>query len=224
MIQGGAAVGPQWGGPPRPPGGVTGRGQSEQGRVRLPRYILVGMAMVLLALTGCQTRLHGTELDNVPAQDFELASHQGRQVTLSEFRGRPVVLTFLYTSCPDICPLTAERLKLALNLLGGDAERVAVLAVSTDPEGDDLEAAQRFSRAHGLAERWHFLVGSRVELEPVWKAYYVAAVEQPGSPAHRVGHTDATFLIDKQGRLRSLLRADLDHAALAEDLRALLRE
>jgi protein SCO1/2 len=192
--------------------------------------VALGLLLALGLLAACQpqVRLRGTDLGGMPAQDFQLADQHGRAISLSDFRGSPVVLTFLYTTCPDVCPLTAERLRLTANLLGGDAERVAMLAVSTDPEQDTPEAAARFVAAHGLQDRMHYLVGRRAELEPVWKAYFVAAVahEEPGvhGPVRRVGHTDAVFLIDKQGRLRSLLRSDFDHAALAEDLRALLRE
>lgn len=192
---------------------------------------LLALAALLLA-TACQPRLRGTDMGGRPAADFQLLDQFGRQVALSDFRGRPVVLTFLYTSCPDVCPLTAEKLRLAAAMLGQDAARVGWLAVSTDPARDTVEAAYRFSDVHGLLERWHFLVGDRAQLEAVWKAYYIGVVSEHEAGEHRealapglrVGHTDALFLIDKQGRIRSLLRSDFDHTALADDLRALLRE
>lgn len=200
---------------------------------RAARRTMVSVPLVLLLLlAACQTKLHGTDMGKQPATDFQLVDQFGRQVALSDFRGRPLVLTFLYTACPDVCPLTAERLRLTAQLLGPDAERVGMLAVSTDPVQDSVEAAYRFSSDHGLLERWHFLIGDRGQLERVWQAYYVAAFEVDAqgvptsarSPGGRVGHTDALYLIDKQGNLRSLLRADFDHTALAQDLRALLRE
>src|SRR5690606_10483127 len=102
--------------------------------------ISLGLVLLALLLAGCQTRLSGTELDQAPAQDFRLTDQFGNQVALSDFRGRPVVLTFLYTTCPDVCPLIAERLRLTANALGDDVSRVGILAVSTDPRNDDVAA------------------------------------------------------------------------------------
>jgi protein SCO1/2 len=199
-------------------------------RARNPAVLRLAMLLTWLILMliqgGCQARLRGTDLGGQPAHDFQLTNQFGHPVALSDFRGKPIVLTFLYTNCPDICPLTAERLRLTARLLGSDASNVAMLAVSTDPVRDTVEAAYAFTAAHDMLERMHFLVGSRPELEPIWNAYYVAALEQQveGATMRRIGHTDAVIVIDKQGRMRSLLRSDFDHAALADDLRALLRE
>ena len=98
------------------------------------------------------TQLTGTDLGKKPAPNFQLTDQTGQTISLSQFKGKPVVLTFLYTHCPDICPLTAEHLHSTMVQMGSDAQKVGVLAVSTDPQGDDQTAAQNFSQAHNMSD------------------------------------------------------------------------
>src|SRR5947209_8914395 len=96
--------------------------------------------------TTSQSGLEGTDLGSQPAPDFRLTDQFGKRVSLSQFRGKPVVLTFLYTHCPDVCPLTAEKLHTTVLDLGKDASRVAVIAISMDPKGDTRGAVVNFSQ------------------------------------------------------------------------------
>src|SRR5206468_980554 len=91
-----------------------------------------------------QSNLRGTDLGGTPAPDFRLTDQFGKQVSLSQFRGKPMVLTFLFTHCPNVCPLTADKLHTTMLDLGSDAQRVAVLAVTTDPKRDTLASALAF--------------------------------------------------------------------------------
>jgi protein SCO1/2 len=207
-------------------------------RARLggPAWCGAVLALVLL-LGGCRSApaLVGTDLGGMPATDFALVDQDGQSLQLAALRGRPVVLTFLFTHCPDICPLTAGKLRRVADELGTAVSQVAFVAVSTDPEGDDAAAAQAFSAQHGLTGRWHFLLGSRAELTPVWAAYGVYAAPPPPSadPAERAAaayaaraavHTDAVYVLDKQGRQRTFLRSDFEPAALTRTLRQLIAE
>ncbi|MBX5492327.1 MAG: SCO family protein [Chloroflexi bacterium] len=199
-----------------------------------PRLALLAVLLLGL-LVGCKARVPviGTDIGGAPAPDFSLVDQNGQRVQLAALRGQPVVLTFLYTDCPDVCPLTAQKLRQTAELLGGEAERVAMLAVSVDPEHDDVAAAQAFVRVHDLEGRLHYLLGTRQELSAVWAAYYIHAAPPPpdADPATRAAyarqrgvHTDATYILDKQGQLRFLVRSDFDPAALAATLHGLLRE
>ncbi len=176
-----------------------------------------------LVLASCaRPALVGTDLGAGPAPDFTLVDgSSGRSVTLSSLRGGAVALAFLYTSCPDVCPLTAERFRAAQRSLGADASRVTFVAVSVDPEHDTPEATRAFSVAHGLSERWYYLVGPRAALQAVWSAYGVGVVPT-GTPI--VEHNDAIFVIDRRGRERVLMHSDQSADELAGNLRALLRE
>jgi len=163
--------------------------------------------------------LQGTSLGNTPAPDFRLTDQFGKRVALSQFRGKPVVLTFLYTNCPDQCPLTAEKLHMTMQALGKDAQNVAVIAISTDPKRDTVEAALKFSQAHTMQDYWHYLIGSRDVLSPVWASYNVSA--KPDQQA--VNHSLGLYIIDKQGHERIFLGSDFTPSQLAQDLQQLLK-
>ena len=93
------------------------------------------------------SNLQGTNLGSTPAPDFLLKDQSGNAISLSQFKGKPVVLTFLYTHCPDVCPLTAEKIHTTMQSLGSNAQHIAVIAVSMDPKGDTAIAAQNFAHA-----------------------------------------------------------------------------
>lgn len=169
-----------------------------------------------------QTGLQGTDLGSIPAPDFQLKDQLGNSIALAQFKGKPVVLTFLYTHCPDVCPLTAEKLHATMQSLGQNAQQVAVLAVSMDPKGDTAAAAQNFSKVHKMGDYWHFLLGARDELAPVWASYSVDA--QAATSSGTVSHSSAIYVIDKQGRERVLLDNDFSSNQLAADLKILLGE
>ncbi len=172
------------------------------------------------ANTTSATGLQGTDLGGQPAADFRLTDQFGKQVALSQFKGKPVVLTFLYTSCPDQCPLTAEKLHTVMQALGSDAQNVSVLAVSTDPQHDTVAAALNFSDKHNMQSYWHYLVGTQATLSPVWKSYNVYAQPEQQTVNHSLG----LYVIDKQGNERVFLDNDFTPAQLTANLKTLLKE
>ena len=128
--------------------------------------------------------------------------------------------------------MIGQRIGQALDALGKDAQRVTVLIVSVDPEGDTPEKAEAFLQRHGLAGPGrHYLLGDMATLAPVWLAYGVGAApisagqRAPGEPQQfgRVGDTDGLYLVDRQGRIRTLLRGDATADEIARGLRLLLR-
>ena len=169
-----------------------------------------------------QSGLQGTDLDSVPAPDFRLSDQFGKPISLSQFEGRPVVLTFLYTHCPDVCPLTANKLHTTMQNLGKDAQHVTILAVSMDPKGDTPADAQNFSRVHKLGNYFHFLLGAQDQLAPVWASYSVDA--QAATSTNVVSHSSAIYVIDKDGRERVLFDSSFDPNQLSADLKTLLGE
>lgn len=165
--------------------------------------------------------LQGTDLGSVPAPDFHLTDQSGQPISLAQFRGKPVVLTFLYTHCPDACPLTAEKLHAAQVQLGSAASQVVMLAVSVDPQGDTPDSALSFSQEHKLSANWHYLLGTHEELAPIWNAY---SVYVPAAAAQKPIHTSAVYVIDAEGRERLFLDNDFTSTQLTNDLKALLKE
>jgi protein SCO1/2 len=150
------------------------------------------------------------------AVDFTLRDQAGTLVRLSSFRGDYVIVTFLYTHCPDVCPLIANQLDGALRRLGPN---VHVLAVSVDPRGDTRAAVRRFVRQHHLGPRFRYLTGTHAQLARVWRAYHVAA--SPDGTA--VDHSAFELLVDRGGRGVLIWDARVQAADVVHDVRELER-
>lgn len=186
---------------------------------------LVAITVIVLVLVPrgsaavAQPPLAGTVLEARPAAPpIRLSNQFGRPVSLAQFRGRPVVVTFLSAACTTLCPLVAERLRQTLVELGSAGRRVAILAVSTDPTRDTRQVMLQFSRRHHLLHRWQYLTGPRARVSPVWKHYYIYAAPANAPAAVRDAHTSATYLIDGQGRERVLIAGVPQVADLRRDL------
>lgn len=133
-----------------------------------PRRSMLGLLALVLA--GCARPGLSTTaaLDATPAPTFSLKDASGRPFSLVGACGQVVLLTFLYTHCPDVCPLIATKLQVTLGQLGSDAEQVRVVAVSVDPVGDTPASVAQFSAAHQMTGKWVYLLGSLDQLAPVW--------------------------------------------------------
>jgi protein SCO1 len=152
----------------------------------------------------------------IPPADFALRDQDGRPAALAAYRGRPVIVTFMYSTCKDTCPLMADQIRGALDELGHD---VPTLAVSVDPAGDTPLNTKRFLARHGLTGRARFLRGTRAQLAPVWRAYGIRP--QTNSDAHSA----YVLVIDKRGRQRVAFPAsELTPEGLAHDVKALQAE
>ncbi len=168
------------------------------------------------------TNLQGTNLGSTPAPEIVLKDQYGNTISLSQFKGKPVVLTFLYTHCPDVCPLTAEKIHTTMQSLGNSAQNVAVVAVSMDPKGDTAATTQNFASVHKLGNYFYYLIGTHNQLAPVWASYSVDA--QAATSSGVVNHSSAIYVIDKQGNERALLDNSFSPNQLATDLKTLLGE
>jgi protein SCO1/2 len=163
-------------------------------------------------------------LERAAAPPIRLRDAAGGTIDTSALRGRPYLVTFLYSTCPDVCPLIAEDLRAAIAALGTRSERVAAVAVSVDPRGDTRASVREFLRRHDLPANFHYGIGSRAALQPIWRSYY-AAPQISGRPETST-HTAAVWLVDARGRLRGLYPAgaSLDVRAITHDLGTLLDE
>jgi protein SCO1/2 len=149
------------------------------------------------------------------APDFALRDQDGEQVRMDEYRGRPVAVTFVYSTCEDTCPALVDQVRGALDDSGLD---VPLLAVSVDPANDTPARARRFLAERRMTGRARFLLGSARELAPVWKGYGVQP--QTGD----LDHSATVVLVDAEGRQRVGFPHDqLTPEALAHDLRRLSR-
>jgi len=151
-----------------------------------------------------------------PAADFTLADQDGRSVAVAALRGRPVVVTFMYTTCKNDCPTMTQQIRGALDDVGHD---VPVLAVSVDPANDTPERARRFLAKQQMTGRMRFLLGSDAQLQRVWRTFGI----QPQGTGGRE-HSASVVLLDGAGVARVSFPVDqLTPEGLAHDLRALER-
>jgi protein SCO1/2 len=152
----------------------------------------------------------------IPPKDFALRDQDGDMASLRQYRGQPVILTFMYSTCQNTCPIMADQIRGAMNDLGHD---VPALAVSVDPRNDTPLNAKRFLLKHALVGRMRFLLGSRAQLAPIWKAY---GIQPQGS---RFDHSAYVLLIDKRGRQRvGFPMSELTPEGLAHDVKVLQSE
>jgi len=160
------------------------------------------------------TGLHGAlRPAGLRAPDFRLRDQHRRLATMRAYRGRLVIVTFMYSTCRDTCPLTAQQIRGALDDLGHD---VPVLAISVDPVGDTPANVRRFLAEQRMARRMRYLTGTAAQLAPVWRAYGVQP-ETSGSE-----HTASTVIVDGGGLQRvGYLTDQLTPEGLSADLRAL---
>ncbi len=215
---------------------------TESRRASWPRWVGVGLGVVLVVVAVVIWRAGASSGGLVgggivdppaPAANFTLTDQFGREVSLSSLRGKPVALTFIYTNCPDACPVIASNMHAAYLQMGGNASRIAMVAVTVDPEHDGVPQILKFSQDRGLENEWQFLTGSRAQLEQVWQSYGIAAdtTNVQGTPTapsaaspDLVEHSAPIFLIDKHGNVRELLPLDFKPSDLATDLNRLAAE
>jgi protein SCO1 len=181
-------------------------------------FVLAG-ALAVVLFAGHSGHAGGAGFDGalrppgIPPINFALKDQDGKVARLDQYRGRPVILTFMYSTCRDTCPLTAQQIKGAIDQIGKD---VPTLAISVDPANDTQLNARRFVNRQGLTRRMRFLLGDRAQLQPIWKAYGI----QPQGKAFE--HTAYVVLIDGKGVQRIGWPVDkLTPEGLAHDLRLL---
>ena len=150
------------------------------------------------------------------APDFELSDQDGESVSMKALRGRPVIVTFLYTTCENTCPAQAQTLRGALDELGHD---LPALAVAVDPPRDTPERARAFLSKQRALGRLRFVLGTRAELRPLWRGFAI----QPQSV--RQEHQSRFTLVDARGFQRvGYPGSQATPERLAHDLRLLEKE
>jgi protein SCO1/2 len=196
-------------------------------------YRPLGLLLLVAVLAGCGSS-RAAETTTAPAKRFAgaeltppkvappitLHDAVGTPVTLAAQHGRYVLVTFIYTHCPDVCPLITQNLNAALRAIGPSARKnVRVLAVSVDPVGDTPKTVKAYAREKHLLPQFEYLIGTRAGLRRVWKAWHVLAVE---TKPDLVDHVAYTALIDTKGNERVLYDSSVHATQVVHDLRVLM--
>ena len=175
-------------------------------------------AIVLAALgrddPGDPQRFEGAVVPpGLRAPNFTLSDENGERIAMRSLRGRPVIVTFLYTTCEETCPTQAQQVRSTLAGLGEDGP---ALAIGVDPPRDTPKRARAFLAEQRMTGRMRFALGSRRELAPVWKAF---AVEPQRDDLE---HSARFVLVDPHGLQRvSFPVHQATPERLAHDLRLL---
>ena len=154
------------------------------------------------------------------APALRLKDITGRVVDIRDMRGAPVLVTFVYANCPDVCPLIMQSLRAARKDAGALGRRTRVIAVSVDPKGDTPAVVQRFLVSRGVDGFVHYLIGPRAQLEPVWDAWGVAT-DVPRDNPELVEHSALIYGVSASGQLVTAYPVGFEAAAVARDLKLL---
>ncbi len=142
-----------------------------------------------------------------PAPDFVLRDQTGHAVSVAQYRGRPVIVTFVDPLCRNLCPLEAHLLNQVVGEMPA-AQRPAILAVSVDVWADSRKDLLQDETKWELVPQWHWAVGSPAELAKVWKRYEigvsVTTKKIAGATINYITHTEAAYVIDSTGHERAL--------------------
>lgn len=190
------------------------------------RMAVVAVAGVMAALTGCKpspASFHSIDLTGASyAQDFSLTDHKGQARSLSDFKGKAVVVFFGYTQCPDVCPTSLNELAQAKRLLGAEGERLQGVFVTVDPERDTPELLKAYMA--NFDDSFVALVPSAEQLAALAKEFkvYYKKVEGKTPTSYTMDHTAGSYIYDPQGRLRLYSRYGAGAQALADDVAVLL--
>jgi len=137
----------------------------------------------------------------IPINNFTLIDQSSRAFKFSELTGRVVVVTFAYTTCPDVCPLITAALRQVQSGLASDERRkVFLLTITTDPEIDSPAVLANYAKRYRAdSSNWSFLSGDQAALEKVWKNFGVGVNRQTRG---LVDHTPLTAVVDRRGKMR----------------------
>lgn len=158
-----------------------------------------------------------------PAPAIRLTDYRGREVDLAKLTGKPVLVAFLYTHCHDLCPLVAAKVHTTYSMLGPNAKRPVFLAVSVDPAHDTPASAAKFNREHRTTGEIDWLLGTRPELEAVWKAWNVEPHHNRKDP-EVIEHSADIYGVGPDGEVHVLYSPEFKPADLAKGISTLARQ
>ena len=193
-----------------------------QGPYRLCRLIGVPIAVLGFLFLACSPSTIKT-----PAALFELTNQRGETVSLSQFHGKTVALTFLYTNCPDTCPLYIGKLYQATEQTQSIQDKVEVVVITVDPERDTVETLKTYTGR--WPSNWQYLTGDMQKLKSVWDRYGIFVQKQEvktssheGHVSYAVNHTAKVMLIDASGNRVTELKGNWEATELAQKLDAVV--
>lgn len=158
-----------------------------------------------------------------PVHDFTMPASTGENVSLSDFRGKLVLIAFGYTRCPDVCPTNMLEYRKIKRFLNANADEVVFLFISVDGERDTPSSLRDYMALYDAS--FIGLSGTDETLAPLMDDYglYYGRIENPRAPQeYLIDHTATRFLIDKQGNLSRVYSYTTDARAITRDILSIL--
>jgi cytochrome oxidase Cu insertion factor (SCO1/SenC/PrrC family)/thiol-disulfide isomerase/thioredoxin len=163
------------------------------------------------------TLLHSASGGLAKAPAFTLTDERGQRVSLSQYRGKVVILGFIDAECQTICPLTTQAMLDAKRSLGPAGKDVQLLGIDANYKSTQIEDVANYTSLHGLTGQWHFLTSSSLpRLEHVWKVYGVDEKALMDEESNAIDHVAAVYMIDPQGRLRVTFVTDSSYSSIPQ--------
>ncbi|NJN17141.1 MAG: SCO family protein [Oscillochloris sp.] len=198
------------------------------------RYFML-LVLTSLMLSGCAAfspEAEPNSLDSgtvieppVVLTDFTLPSSLGRDLSLRELQGKPTLLFFGYTFCPDVCPLTLSEFRKVKENLGSDGDAVNYLFISVDGERDTPEVLARY--VQNFDPGFVGMQGDEATLRRIGKDYglfYQKNTPEGTGAAYLVDHSSASYLLDAEGRMRVVYSFGTSPETITEGVQQLLEE
>lgn len=168
--------------------------------------------------------MHGVVLQSPQRlTDFTLDTSTGEPMSLSDFRGKPVLIYFGYTFCPDVCPTTLNDLTDMMEALGKKADDIQVIMVSVDPERDTAEQLETYLKY--FDPRFIGMTGAKEDIDAAATQFgvYYEAHEGTAATGYLVDHTSTVAMVDEDGYLREIFSFDTPGEDVAADVAYWLR-
>jgi protein SCO1/2 len=163
-------------------------------------------------------RASGTLSPVLPAPALALRNYLGQPVNIASYRGKALLVTFLYTNCPDICPLMTANLHAAQTVMGPKlASKAQIVAVSVDPKGDTRKSIGDFLARHHMTGRMQYLVGTPKELAAVWQAWGVGS-EKDASQPQFINHSGLIYGVTASGKRVAVYASNFKPSDVAHDV------
>lgn len=191
---------------------------------------LLVCALTLFTLVACDNKppvpkaaFGNTDITGIGyAQGFELTDHTGQKRTLTDYKGKAVVMFFGFTHCPDVCPSALAELAAVKKELGTDGDKLQVLFVTVDPERDTQQILADFVPAFDPS--FVGLYGNGEQTAALQKEFklFVQKVPNKSGGGYSVDHTAGSYLYDPQGRIRLFIRSGQGPQTVLNDIKLIL--
>lgn len=191
------------------------------------KYLTAAVLLIMTSLVWAKPLPVNTRLGGDFSLPSTLATDEGtpgKVASLSDFRGKVMLLNFGYTSCPDICPMVVARMSQVVKRLGDDAKHVQVVFVTFDPERDTVERLDEYLGYFN--PDFVGFSGTEEQIKQAAKQFGVIYMAQRGESAAGTlyTHSDFIYLMDRKGRVRALFATDKPLQEMVDDVRSLIGE